>query len=402
MAVHHKTGTVVLGLDIGSSQISACVCEINPMGEIQVRGYGLSPTQGLQKGRILNPDELQRSIEKAIQRAELAAGIRADQVISNLPLHNTSFIHNIGLVISKEPSGKISEAEKVDCLKRSKNIVKDPLQTVVHMIPLYFKVDEVMVQNPVGVLGSHLEAKTHIVLVDSDILHHTTLLLKKLRLKITGIVYDGLASAQTLLTEKEIKNGSIVIDMGGRFTKISVFKNGLLQRASLVPIGGDTLTSDISQCLKINIPEAERLKILYGHANSAMINPGEYIEANSGRQGGVPIQRKLLCQIIQARLEEWLRLIQAEMSFDFDPHYHITLGGKASQLAGLAPMIESALNRRTSAELTQTLKRIFECPDYASALGLVIYGLKSKAIVLVPPVHQDPFQRLNNWVKEFF
>ncbi len=400
--VPNRPSKLVMGLDIGSTKICACICEISPYGEVHVRGFGTSMSSGLEKGKIVHSEELQRAIEKAIQRAELAAGARVDQVLTNLPVQHTEFIHNIGLIISKEESGKISETEKIECLKRSKAVSKAPHQTVLHMIPLYFKVDDTMVQNPVGVTGTHLETKTHIILVDTAQLNNTTFLLKNLRLKIAGIVYDGLASAQAMLSENELKTGGIVIDVGGRFTKVSIFKNGLLQRAVVIPIGGETITQDIAQCLKISIPEAERLKILHGQVFFNQVNPGDYVEIRTGKGEMTTIQKRLLSQIIHARISEWLGLIQKEMSFDFDPHYHIALGGRGSLLSGLDRYVEQTFNRRVRL-LSDTLKDLGDSPEHASAIGLVMYGVKSRAIALTPPPpSQDPFNRFNAWIKEFF
>ncbi len=398
-----RASKLVMGLDIGSTKICACICEIGPYGDIHVRGFGTSASSGLNKGKIVHAEDLQRSIEKAIQRAELAAGARVDQVLTNLPVLETAFMHNTGLIISKEESGKISEAEKIECLKRSKAISKATDQTVLHMIPLYFKVDDAMVQNPVGVSGTHLETQTHIILVDTDQLNQITFMLKRLRLKIAGIVYDGLAAAQTMLSDNELKNGAIVMDMGGRFTKVGIFKNGLLQRASVIPIGGDTITQDIAQCLKTSIGEAERIKILKGAVNFNQINPGEFVEIRTDKGEKTSIQRRLLAQIIHARVTEWMTLIQQEMSFDFDPHYSIALAGRGSQLTGLDRYVEQTLNRKVRL-MSDTLRDLGDSPEHASAIGVVVYGLKSRAIAVSapPPPSQDPFNRFNSWIREFF
>ncbi len=375
----------VIGLDIGSTKISASVCEITPKHSVIVRGVGSSLSAGLSKGKVENAEELQRSIEKAIHRAELTSGTRVDQVITNVPAFNTTFVQNTGLIISKEPSGKISEAEKMDCLRRSKTFSKHPTQTVIHMIPLYFKVDETVVPNPVNVPGTHLEAKTHSILVDSSNLHSVTQLLKRIRRRITGIAYDSLGAAQTYVGDEHLKTGAVFIDIGGRFTKINIFKDSLLHFAIQLPIGGETITSDISQCLSISTPEAERLKILFGNATG---KPSE--------------QHPLLCEVIHARIQEWVRLVQQRVSFDFNAHYPIILGGRGSLINGWASVIENTLHRKVITEFPHHIRPIVEAPEFASAIGLVLYGIKSKAITVAPPPHMDPFRRFNGWIKEFF
>jgi cell division protein FtsA len=375
----------VMGLDIGSTKIAACVCEITPRHSVVVRGVGSSLTGGLVKGKVDNFEELQRSVEKAIQRAELASGTRVDHIITNVPAFHTSFIQNVGLIISKEPSGKISEDEKLECLKRSKTFTKQPNQTIIHMIPLYFKVDETIVSNPVSITGTHLEAKTHSILVDSDNLHAVTRMLKQLRRRITGIAYDSLGASQTYLGDDMLKKGAMLIDFGGRFTKINIFKESLLHFAAQIPIGGETITSDIAQCLSITTPEAERLKILYGNA-----------------QGKPSREHPLLCEVIQARITEWTALVQKSISFDVDPHLPIVLGGRGGLLNGLPGVLESVFHRKIITEFPVHIKPIVEAPEFASAIGLVLYGIKSKAISVAPPPNTDPFGKLNNWIKEFF
>ncbi len=400
MSLEH---TLVLGLDIGSNKISTCICSVSHLGEIHVIGVGSSPTYGLTKGRITNTEDLQRAIEKAIQRAELAANARVSHVITNLPMHGAHFVHHVGLILSKEESGRISEAERRDCLKRSKTIHTSDDDTIVHMIPLYYKVDDTMVQNPVGIHGTRLEVKTHTVLVDSHTLQQTTAILKGLRLQISGIVYDALASAQTLLSDDQLREGAIVLDMGGRFTKVSIFKNNLLQRTLLIPIGGDTITGDIAKCLAIPFAEAEKLKLLYGQVHYLQVNPGEYIPLSGRTSDKTSVQRRLLCEIIYARIVEWMTFIEHEISFDFDPHYHVTLGGNASRLNGLDRFVENTFNRLVNASLPDSLSHIPDGLGYASAIGLVMYGIKSNAIPLgAPPAEMDPFQKFNRWLRRVF
>ncbi|MBG90805.1 MAG: cell division protein FtsA [Actinobacteria bacterium] len=389
----------ILGLDLGSSKICAAICQVNDQSELSVLGLGTSVTAGLSHGSIQDADELSRSIERAIKRASSGLTSIPQKVMVNVPLLGFRFVHNVGLLISKEDTGQISQTDQTECIRRSKNIVQSPEQKMLHMLPINYKVDQQEVKNPVGVFGKTLEVKSHLILAHSETILLLSKLLKRLNLHISGLVYDPLSLSQLVLAEKERDQGAILVDIGGAFTKICLIKEQKLYRSKLIPIGGDTFTKDIAVCLNVSIPEAERLKIIYGDVCLSRINPSETLDITTLSEGPKKIKRILLSQILEARAAELYKLITAEVENELAQRHQVVVIGGGSLLKGMVEYGQAEFGVSTREGLPDMLKSVVESTVYSSAVGLVFYGLKTGSISS-PKSQQIPLlERCRSWLK---
>ena len=388
---------LVLGLDIGSTKICAAICEIDRYSDLSLKGIGHSISSGIHKGKIEDPRELLRSIERAIRRAQMSAGASSAKVFLNCPFAGIGFAYNSGIVMGKEENGIIILSDKTECINRSKTVVKTGEQTIMHAIPLFYKVDQKMVQNPVGMVGKNLEVYTHLVLGNTDNITILTKLIRQLNLQVKGLIYDPLAMAQVYLSDLDRRDGSLLLDIGGRFSKLNVFKNNLLQKSLVIPIGGETITADIAACLKVTVPEAERLKILYGTLDISSIGQHETIEITSKETGRTDIKKMLLCQIIEARVSELLKIAKKQIKFDFGKTYPLVLAGNGSQLKGLQPYLLQNLGLPVREHIPETMRNIIESPSHASAIGLVLYGVKNQAVGFVDQQKKTWLGKMIDW-----
>lgn len=398
----NKSDNLVMGLDIGSSKICCAICEIDTQGILNLRGIGTSISGGLSKGEIVDEEELQRSLTRAISRAEREARVSTPNVITNLPVKQLQFVRNIGILVSEEQSGQISLSDQQECVRRSKNIVKKPDQQILHIIPLHYKVDNLIVQNPVGVFGKSLEVETKLILSNTQTIQRVTSILKRLNLKIKGIVYDALSHSQVCLTQEERKQGAVCIDFGGGFTKVDVFKNNVLQHALIVPLGSETLTRDIAHCLKVSIPEAERLKIIHGNVDINSVDPNETIEITALEEGRKTVNKLLLCQIIEARMSELFRYINKRISLDLGPDYTMVTAGGGALLKGIHSFLKNRYLMEVREGVPDDIGAIIDSSAYATAIGLVLFGVKSKVIAYEKADSHSLNNKVKQWLQKLF
>src|SRR5690606_8932277 len=74
---------IVVGLDIGTTKVSAVVGEVDESG-ITVLGVGNVPCRGLRKGVVSNIDWTTRSIAEAIELAQTMAGVEIRTVYAGI------------------------------------------------------------------------------------------------------------------------------------------------------------------------------------------------------------------------------------------------------------------------------------------------------------------------------
>ena len=262
---NNKNQNIFLGLDLGATKICAVVCKLSKEDSFSLLGTGISLSAGIINGQISNKEEFKVAINKAIQRAEKEAGVTSKKICLTLPSLGLEFVHNRGMLVSKSETGQITSEDASECIKRSKNVAFSSEKKLLHAIALNYKVEDHYVENPTGVFGRSLEVESHLVLAKAEILNTVIDILKENDFFINGVMFDGIALSSTLLMPEEQKSGAIIVDFGGTSTKLSFIKQYNLQKTLIAPIGSDSLTKDIAACLQVSIPEAERLKILYGN-----------------------------------------------------------------------------------------------------------------------------------------
>ena len=82
----------------------------------------------------------------------------------------------------------------------------------------------------------------------------------------------------------------------------------------MLPVGGINVTNDVAIGLRTSLNLAEEIKIKHGTANMAEVEPEELLNvAVLGESAGQTIQRRKLCEIIEARMGEIFSLIREEV-----------------------------------------------------------------------------------------
>ena len=66
---------IVVGLDVGTTKICIVVTAVDEKGWCEIIGIGTTPSKGLRKGVVINIDATVDSIKKAVEEAELMAGV---------------------------------------------------------------------------------------------------------------------------------------------------------------------------------------------------------------------------------------------------------------------------------------------------------------------------------------
>ncbi len=389
-----------IGLDIGSSKICAVMCDVKQDNSIEIKGVGTSSSAGLNQGDITHLKKLQASIKQAIARAEHDSGCTCNKILVNIPALGLEFIHNTGLLVSKSETGQITKSDQIECIKRSKNISYPSNKRLLHAIPLLYKVEDVAVQSPIGVFGRRLEVQSHLVLSKETVLSGIHKILKDINFSIKGMMFCSQALTQVLLHEYERSQGCFLVDIGGSSSKISFIKNNRIQFSVVTAMGGNIITKDIATCLNISFSEAERIKILYGSLALNCINPQETIDILCNKNGRKKIKLLLLCQIIESRVRELSNFLIKKMPLISDTSYNIVIGGGGALQKGLLLFFKHYLNRNTR-ESTLDLKSIMGNTSYHTAIGMVLYGLKTHAIAYNPV--KNPFlKRCKQWIKQLY
>ena len=366
-----------LSIDIGTSKINCVICQLDKDNNLDLKGVGESGTSGIEDGVIVQTNELYKAIERAIKRASVdAGGLTSNQVIMNIPSKGIHSLEKTSVIISQDPSNQIEQFHQKDSLKQIKQQLPQD-KTVLHILPYEYQVDGIKVKNPVGVFGKTLDTKACVIVGNENNINQLRQIFKNLNCIIKGIVYTPLGLIEMLIKEKPYEKIGL-IDIGGNYTIINQIKNKQLIKTEVIPLGGDLFTWDISECLKVTIPEAERLKVLYGNVNINEINPQDKIMIMTKENHQKEIAKYLLCQIIQARFLDLIAKIKSHLSINEQDGWIFT--GNGSLLKGIEPLMKSYGAKEVMVGMPTEYKPIIEKQDSLAAIGLLFYAIKNQAI----------------------
>ena len=253
---------------------------------------------------------------------------------------------------------------------------------VIHVIPQEFVVDDQDgIREPLGMSGVRLEAKIHIVTAAVTSAQNIVKCANKAGLNVVDIVLEPLASAEAVLAGDERDLGVCLIDIGGGTTDIAVFGDGSIKHTSVLALGGYHITNDIAVGLRTPFDEAERIKKRFGVASARYLGSDDVITVPSvGGRRPREVSRKILCEIIEPRVDEILSLARQELMKagleDRIPSGVVLTGGCAA-LDGIAELAEEIFEspvRIGTPTRVGGLQDVVRSPMYATGVGLVLYG----------------------------
>lgn len=406
---------IIAGLDIGSTKVCVVIAQITEQNEIMILGVGHAPSYGLRKGVIVNIESTTESIAKAVEEAELMAGIEIDVLYTGLTGSHIKGQNSRGVIAVSSKNREVTEREVDRVIEAAQAINFPSDKEIIHVIPWEFIVDDQDgIKDPVGMAGVRLEVDAHIVTGNATNIQNITKSVNRAGLGVQDYVLNSIASAESVLSEDEKEVGVLLIDIGGGTTDAVLFVNGSIQYSGVFPIGGKHITKDISYVLKVPDNIAEQLKLAYGCCLPALIDPEDDIEIPSvgGRDPKI-VQQLTLCEIIEARTIEIIDIVFRDMDRkNMIPMASagVVITGGSSLLDGIDVITERIFNlpvRISQPVNVSGLKDKIASPIYSTAVGLAVYGLREESYGFYENQNQDNFlnkvkNSISDFAKEFF
>jgi cell division protein FtsA len=401
-----RKDNLVVGLDIGTTKICAIVGEVTDEG-IDIIGIGTAPSTGLRKGVVINIASTVEAIRRAVKEAELMAGCEISTVYTGIAGGHIRGFNSHGIVAVKD--GEITPADVARVIDAAKAVAIPMDREVIHILPQEFIIDDQDgIKEPLGMSGVRLEAKVHIVTAAVTSAQNIIKCANRTGLNVQAIVLQQLASAEAVLTQDEKDLGVCLIDIGGGTTDLAIFSEGAIVHTSVLPLGGNHLTTDIALGIRTPQEEAETIKQRYGCALVEQVETNEMIEVPSvGGRKPRSLSRQILCEIIEARVEEIFQLIREEIrntAYEDLLASGVVLTGGTSQLPGIADIAEDVLGlpiRWGVPKRIGGLVDVVRSPCYSTGVGLVLYGAKNVRREFAHPAPTGKYRKMTGRVREW-
>ncbi|MBD1379939.1 cell division protein FtsA [Metabacillus arenae] len=372
---------IFVSLDIGTSSVKVIIGEMSDEN-LNIIGVGNVQSQGLRKGSIVDIDETVHSIRKAIEQAERMIGVSIDRVIVGVNGNHIQVQDTHGVVAVSSENKEISGEDIKRVMEAAQVISIPPEQLIIDIIPRQFIVDgRDEITDPKKMLGVRLEVEGTLITGSKTILHNLLRCVDRANLEVSDICLQPLAAGSVALSKDEKNLGVASIDIGGGSTTIAVFEEGHLTSTSVLPVGGENITKDLSIGLRTSTEEAERIKMKHGHAFYDFASEDEIFEVSIiGTDQKQQFSQLDISDIIEARLEEILEMIRQELRRmgvrDLAGGFVLT--GGTVNLPGVLELSQAVLQNNVRIAKPDYIG--VREPQYMTGVGLIKFAYKNAKI----------------------
>lgn len=388
---------VVTGIDIGSSKVSTIIAQVSE-DRLSVIGVSSVPSKGVKKGVIVDIDSAVEAIAASLEASERMAGCAVSEAFVSVDGSHIASLNSKGVVAVAHQDAEITAEDVARATEAAQAVSIPGNQEVIHVIPRGFIVDnQDGVRNPVGMSGIRLEVETNIIYGSSTSMKNLVKCVQQVGVDVRELVFGGVASSQSIFSDTEKELGTILADIGGGTTQVAIFTNGSPIYSSVLPIGGQNITNDLAIGLRTSLEIAEKIKLRLSASvreplpyettkdGTEFIIPELSLESGSLVGGNGTVSRKLLDDIIKARLTEIFSLVTVEAK----------KSGMLGKLPGGIVLVGGAAETRGALEIARNVLKMpvrLGCPTgvtglideisgpaFAASVGLVLFGSKSSS-----------------------
>lgn len=360
------------GIDIGTHQIKVAVVEDQRSQDgtptPNIIGTGTAESKGLRHGRIVNINDVTKSIRQAVNQAEKTSKVKIKKVFLSIGGIGLETVTGKASVMISKADSEITDLDvkKVITLAESE-IPKSALRNkkIIHTIPLSYKIDdELLMARPKGMHAGKLEVKVLFILCLEQYLNDLIKATEEAGVDVIDVIVAPLAASIVNLSKTQKIAGSVLANIGSETVSLLVYENNIPISLEVFPLGGSDITNDIALGFRIPIDEAENIKI--------------------GRDTGTQYSRKKLDEIIMNRLTEIFNKIESHLkkigrSSLLPAGIIITGGGSGiSMIETAAKDLLKLPSKTASINVVSSIKdNHLKDPSWSVTYGLAVWGLNN-------------------------
>jgi cell division protein FtsA len=370
----------IAAIDVGTTKVCTIMGTLDSSAGLRVLGIGIAPSHGIEKALVADANKAKESIRESIRKAEQMAGYKLESAYVGVTGRHISSMNSKGTIAITRADMLVKEEDLKRGLNVALNVQIPPEQKILHVIPRSYSLDGHDVKNPVGMNGSELTVEVHLIYASIASVQNLTKVIKSLGVNIEDLVLEPLASAEAVLAEEEKQAGVLIADIGGGTTDVAIIKDGSIYHTSVLPAAGHQITTDITAGLGLSYELAEEMKKKYG----TLVQSGEVDPEKTVGEEGQIVNFSALCEIIQARVEEIVRLIILDLPSSKDTLIPagIVITGGCANIQGIVEVTEKLTKMPVRIGTPTTLSGVsieaLSNPAYATSVGLILWSMKNK------------------------
>src|SRR3990167_8270758 len=386
---------VVVGVDIGSSKITTVITTVQNDSSVNVIGVSTLAARGLRKGQVVDIEEAVAAISQSLEAAERMAGYSVGTAFISVDGVHIESQNSKGVVAIADASGEVTEDDVMRVIEAARAISLPSSREILHVIPRYFVVDSQSgIKDPLGMTGVRMEVETHIITGATTALRNIAKCISQVGIDVEGLVFSGLASSYSVLTDTEKELGVILVDFGAGTSDICIFTDGAPAHCAVLPIGARNVTNDLAIGLRVSLESAEKIKLALSSAPQIAVEPIDNHNAKDIKTSDhldiaslsidedlkMVSKKTLIDGIMKPRLREIMNMIKVEIqksSYSGLTPSGVVLTGGGSMTVGMVDLAKQELEMPVRVGFGQNATGLIDeisSPMHSASLGLAIYG----------------------------
>ncbi len=375
---------IINAIDIGTTKITSLVAQhLSEDGKLNIIGIATAPARGFRRGQVVNIEEATSSLVASVEAAERMASTPIRKAYVGIAAPHLGSLKSTGVVAVAEPEREITSFDVEKVLEAARAVSLPKNSSVLHVVPRQFIVDgQEGIVDPLRMTGVRLEVSATILTASTAAINNLRKVLLEAGVTPSGLIYNGFASAETVLSPTEQELGSVLLDIGGTVTSITVFTEGSPVFIKVLPVGSVNVTNDLAIGLRLPLEEAEKLKIFLSRKDRKIKRQSSAAEIGISGHRDIDLE-VALNGIVQPRLEEICQLVRDELQqaklLGSAPAGVVITGG-GGLLPNLTVIAQQVIGLPVRIGYPHQLGGIAEeitAPAYSSALGLLEHASKN-------------------------
>jgi cell division protein FtsA len=412
----------VCAIDIGSNKISVALALIKK-NKISDIFFDCLLSRGVKEGVIVDATELVICLTKILKDLKIKSGLKIKFIHANFSGKDISTKHSHAIIPLAERGNKVITSTDIALANEQARILGSSLdEEIIHVIPSSYSIDSKSnVINPIGLYSHRLEVDLYLVCARLASLQSLSRVISQAGYEIRSLSFSALATSKAVFGLEEKRGLSVFCDCGSDVTELLIFKDGLLQSIQILPCGGNSITQQLSDGLKINFELAEDIKRSYGvigdisqiqEDKEILVKKDEFYKPIKQRDVAsmATNSSRLICTQIKEAIEPKVALYEID---------HFIMAGRTLLTVGFIEMMESvigmpvSIGRINNPQIVASVKENSDLSGqkyltYLTCLGMICEDLENKTVgnlALVKPAKNlfiKTIRRFKEVYQEYF
>jgi cell division protein FtsA len=366
------------------------------------------PAKGVRKGSVVDAIDLVGCVTGLMKNLKAKSGINIKLVYTNISGDDIITKHIRAILPLAERGNKVITASDIQRAHEQARVLGSSLEEeIIQQIPASYAIDtKTEISNPLGLYSHKLEVDLYLVCVKLSNLQSLSRVINQSGYEIKDLSFSGLATSKVVLG-KEFQEGlNLFCDIGADITELLVFRDGILKDMEVLDLGGNDLTAQIQESLKIPFDLAEDIKRSHGIiGDSAQIKEDKEILLKRENLYK-PIKERMVSEIITAQAKLIASSIKAsiEKRVSLYEVNNLVVVGRTVLLEGFIETLENVIGipvkigRISDPEIFNLVKEDMGVSAQKYLMYLAALGLLCEAKALKPPGIMPLHQPAKNFI----